>query len=134
MVLLSTLYPKISPQNSILIIHFFHSHVIYTSQIWRKSKSHHIRKLVELQGKALKIINFLSDTAPLRNINKNSKILKLPDYITLQNTLLIKYFLNEELRTPLNECFKISSIRPGPLHKNIFSFLNSHINVRKKFL
>ena len=39
----------------------------------------HFKKLVELQGKPAKIINFLLDTAPLREISsyKNSKIPKL---------------------------------------------------------
>ena len=69
----------------------FNSHLIYACQIWGQSKSDHFRKLVELQdkalriqGKALRIINFLPDKAPLRDIYKNSKILKLPDYIALQ--------------------------------------------------
>ena len=84
----------------------FNSHVIYASQIWGQSKSDHFRKLVELQDKALRIINFLPDRAPLSDIYKNSKILKLPDYIALQNTLLIRYFFNEELPKLLNEHFK----------------------------
>ena len=41
-------------------------------------------------------INFFPDTTPLRDIYKISKILKLPDYITLQNALLIKDFFNKE--------------------------------------
>ena len=61
-----------------------------------QSKSDHFRKSVELQEKALKIINFFPDTTPLRDIYKISKILKLPDYITLQNALLIKDFFNKE--------------------------------------
>ena len=82
----------------------FKSHLIYTNQVWGQSKSNHFRKLVELQEKVLRIINFLPDTAPLRDIYKTSKILKRPDYIALQNTL-IKDF-NEELPKPLNEHFK----------------------------
>ena len=84
----------------------FNSHLIYASQIWGQFKSNHFRKLVELQDKALRIINFLPDTAPLRDIYKNSKILKLPDYIPSQNTLLIKDFFSEELPKPLNKHFK----------------------------
>ena len=61
----------------------FNSHLIYASQIWGQLKSDNFRKLVELQDKALRIINFLPDTAPLRDINKNSNILKLPDYMAL---------------------------------------------------
>ena len=86
----------------------FNLHLIYTNQIWGQSKSDHFTKLAELQDKAFKIINFLPDTASLRYkyIHKNSKILKLPDYIALQNTLLITDVFNEELPKPLNEHFK----------------------------
>ena len=73
------------------------SHLIYASQIWGQSTSEHLRKLVELQEKALRIINFLPDTASLKDIYINSKILKLTDYVALQNALLIKDFFNEEL-------------------------------------
>ena len=48
----------------------FNSHLIYASQIWRQSKPNHFRKLVGLQEKALTIINFLPDTAPLKDIYK----------------------------------------------------------------
>ena len=106
---------------------FFISHLIYASQIWGQSKSDHFRKLVELQDKALRIINFLPDRAPLRDIYKNSKILKLPDYIALQNTLLIKDFFNEELPKLLNEHFKKLNDHHQhatvPLHTLLFLFL-----------
>ena len=46
----------------------FNSRLIYASQIWEQSKSDHFRKLVEFQNKALRIINFLPDTALLRDI------------------------------------------------------------------
>ena len=84
----------------------FNSHLICGSQIWGQPKSDHFRKPVELQDKAIRIINFLPDTAPLRDIYENSEILKLPDYIALQNTLLTKDFFSEELPKPLNEHFK----------------------------
>ena len=84
----------------------FNSHLIYASQIWGESKSDHFRNLVKLQEKALRIINFLPDATPLRDIYMNLKVLKLPDYIALQNTLLIKDFFNEDLPKPLNEHFK----------------------------
>ena len=67
-----------------------------------------LENLQNFKKKGLRIINFLPDTAPLRYkyIHKNSKILKLPDYIALQNTLLITDVFNEELPKPLNEHFK----------------------------
>ena len=83
----------------------FNSHLIYASQIRGQSKSDHFRKRVELQDKAFRTINFLPDTVPLRDIYKNSKTLKRPDYIDLQSTLLIKDFFSGDLPKPLNEHF-----------------------------
>ena len=87
-----------TPKHLLKTIYYsvFNSHLIYASQIWGQSKSDHFRKLVKLQEKALRIINFLPDATPLRDIYMNLKVLKLPDYIALQNTL-IKDFFNEDL-------------------------------------
>ena len=118
---LNTLIPKLNrtigllakirhctPKYLLTTVHYslFNSHLIYASQFWGQSKSDHFRKLVERQDKALRIFNFLSDTDPLRDIYKNSKILKLPYYIALKNTLSIKDFFSEELSKPLNDRFK----------------------------
>ena len=81
--LLNTLIPKLNRAIGLLAkirhytpkyllktiyIHYslFNSHLIYAGQIWGQSKSDHFRKLAELQDKALRIINFLPDTAPLK--------------------------------------------------------------------
>ena len=89
--------------------------------------SDHFRKLVKLQEKALRIINFLPDATPLRDIYMNLKVLKLPDYIALQNTLLIKDFFNEDLLKPLYEHFKkLNDQHQHATHSsayNSFSFL-----------
>ena len=121
---LSTLIPKLNRAIGLLakIRHYtpkfllktiyyslFNSHLIYASQIWGQTKTDLFRKLIELQEKALRIINFLPDTAPLNNIYKNSKILKLPDYIALQNALLVKDFFRQEIPKPLNQYFKKSN-------------------------
>lgn len=79
---------------------------MYANQTWGQSNSDHFTKLWEFQKKSLRIINFIPDTASLRVIYKNLKIMKLPDNIVLQNTLLIKEFFNEELPKPFNEHFK----------------------------
>ena len=54
-------------------------------------------KFKKLQHKALRIINFLPNTAPISETYKNSKILKLSDYISLQNALLVKNSFEKQL-------------------------------------
>lgn len=51
-------------------------------------------------------MNFLPEILPLHGIYKGSKILKLIDYISIQNALLIKYCFDDELPKPLKDCFK----------------------------
>ena len=68
----------------------FNSHLIYACQTWRQSKTEIFNKIQKLLDKALRIINFLPNTAPVCEIYKTSKILKISDYIPLQNVLLVK--------------------------------------------
>ena len=98
----------------------FNSHVIYASQIWGQSKSDHFRKLVELQDKTLKFPSWHGSFK--RDIHKNSKILKLHDYIALQTTLLIKDFFSEKLPKPLNEHSKKLN-QHQHVHTILFLFL-----------
>ena len=108
----------------------FNSHVIYASQIWGQSKSDHFRKLVELQDKALKFPSWHGSFK--RDIHKNSKILKLHDYIALQTTLLIKDFFSEKLPKPLNEHSK--KLNQHSMYTQFyFCSWSTHQNVQKKF-
>ena len=45
------------------------------------------KKIQKLQDKALRIVNFLPNTAPVSEIYKTSKIIKLSDCISLQKLL-----------------------------------------------
>ena len=48
------------------------------------------KKIEKLQEKAIKIINFLPNDALVTKTMKEFKILKLKDFITLQNILFVK--------------------------------------------
>ena len=63
------------------------SHLIYACQIWGQTKSNLLKKAQILQEKALRIINFLPNTAPVNKIYKKSKIFKISDYGSLQDAL-----------------------------------------------
>ena len=65
----------------------FNYHLIYACQTWAQSKTELFNKTKKIQDKALHIINFLPNTAPVSKIYKTSKNLKLSDYISLQKCL-----------------------------------------------
>ena len=65
----------------------FNSHLIHASQIWGQTKIKLFQEVVNLQNKAIRIINSIPFNSS--NINKtynDLKILKLPGFILLQNS------------------------------------------------
>ena len=54
-----------------------------------------------MQDKSLRIINTLPKGTPINDTHENSKILKLQDYISLQNSLLVEDCFDEQLPKPL---------------------------------
>ena len=97
-----------SPKSLLKTIHYslFNSYLIYACQIWGQSKTELFNKIQKLQYNALRNINFLPNTAPVSEIYKTSKILKLSDYISLQNALLVKNCFEKQLPQPLLNFFK----------------------------
>ena len=70
----------------------FKSHFIYTCQIWDQ-KENTIKKLSEIQDKAICIISFKDKNYPTNELYYNNKILKIADYIKLLNCLFVKSIL-----------------------------------------
>ena len=88
----------------------FNSHLIYACQIWGQEKSALFRKIENLQDKALRIINFLPNNCPISGTYKKLNILKLKDFITLQNALFVKRCLEKEIPSPFQNFFEKSQI------------------------
>ena len=83
-----------------------HSHLIYASQIWGQTRTKLFQEVVKLQNKAVRIINFLPFNRS--NINKtynDLKILKLPDFISSQNSLFVKDCFEKEIPNPFINYF-----------------------------
>ena len=75
----------------------FSSHLIYASQIWGQVTNSFNQKIFKLQNRALRIISFSDFHANATPIYKDMKILKLEDFISLQNCLFVHDFLNKKL-------------------------------------
>ena len=67
----------------------FSSHMIFGSQVCGQSKNVFNEKVHKLQNKAMRIITFADFQASSDPIFKYLKILKLQDFITLQNCLFV---------------------------------------------
>ena len=77
----------------------------YTCQIWGQNKGK-IKKISELQDKAIRIINFKQKNYPVAELYKNSRILKLSDYIKLLNCMFVRDTLTATQIPALRIIFK----------------------------
>ena len=59
-----------------------------------------------MQEKAIRIIKFIPNNAPVSKELHKLRILKLKDFITLQNVLFVYYCLEEEITKSFNTTFK----------------------------
>ena len=74
---------------------------MYGAQVWGQSITTHTEKIFKLQNRAMRIINFSDFRAEADPLYKDNKILKLDDYIKMQNCLFVHDFLHKNLP----ECF-----------------------------
>ena len=99
------------PQSELKSIYYaiFSSHMVYGCQVWGQKNQLINRKLdtiSRLQNRALRIINFKNihdDPSPLY---KSNRILKIKDFITLQNTLLVHDYLKDNLPDSFQNFFR----------------------------
>ena len=84
----------------------FNSHLIYGCQVWGQYQGTEFKKIETLQEKAIRIIKFLPNNAPVSKEMHKLRILKLKDFITLQNVLFVYDCLEEERMKSFNTTFK----------------------------
>ena len=94
--------------------------MIYACQVWGQENSALLQKIENLQDKALRIINFLPNNYPISETYKKLNILKLRDFIKLQNTLFVKKCLENEIPSPFKNFFEKSQV----LHQTRTSIKN----------
>ena len=77
----------------------------YGSQIWGQIRNKHVKRLTQLQNKAIRIIHFSSYSSTVDPVYKTSKLLKLCDRIKLQNFLYVTNRINGNLPPTLKDTF-----------------------------
>ena len=84
----------------------FSSHMVYGCQVWGQNINVHTEKVFRLQNRAMRIISFSDFHADSNPIYRETKILKLKDFIALQNCLFVHDNLNNNLPTCFNNYFR----------------------------
>ena len=86
----------------------FNFHLIYTCQVQRQ-KENTIRKLYEIQDKAIRIISFKDKIYPTNELYYNNKILKITDQTKLLKCLFAKSILLKNHLPIFENVFKKAS-------------------------
>ena len=84
----------------------FSSLMSFGSQIWGQNINSHVKRIVKLQDKAIRIINFADFRAPPSALYKNSQILRFSDSISLKNFLYAHNSINRRIPSTLQGKFK----------------------------
>ena len=71
--------------------------MVYGCQIRGQGRGSHIENIYKLQNRAIRIINFEDFNANPNPLYARSNILKLQDFIRLQNCLFVRNYLNNAL-------------------------------------
>ena len=95
----------------------FSSVLNYGAIIWGQTSNSSIKRLENIQNKALRIINFAPYNSPTNHLYKTSKILKFTDFIKLQNFLLVHDDINKKIPYALQNTFKAAKDSHGHLTK-----------------
>ena len=100
------------PHETLRKIYFalFSSIMTYASQIWGQSENRHVNRIVKLQNRAVRIINFAQYQSPKDILYKESNSLKFSDNVKVLNLL----FAYDSLKGTVPSCLK-----------NIFTLQNS---------
>ena len=83
----------------------FHSLLIYSCQIWGQVPTPNIKRILILQNKALRIINFASFRSQLNPLYKMNNILKIADIVQLQTFLFAHDYCHNKLPVTFNDTF-----------------------------
>ena len=84
----------------------FNSHLIYACETRGQNQTNQLfKKLLFLQEKALKLINFQPQTSFSNKLFKESKILKISDFINYKYALFVRNSLRKENLQIFNDMF-----------------------------
>ena len=92
----------------------FNSHMIYGCQIWGQHKTNLVKRVMKLQEKAIRLINFKDNNTQVSNLFAQSKILKFEDFVHYRNINLVKNSTEKNGPASFNNFF----IRTQEIHQH----------------
>ena len=87
----------------------FSSLLTYGSQVWGQFNNVNIRRLQQIQNKAIRIINFATYREHVTPLYHKSNILKLTDHVKIQNIIYVFNSLKGDLPLALKDSFKTAA-------------------------
>ena len=85
----------------------FDSHLSYSCIVWTQNFNR-VRRLIILQNKALRVINFRNQLFHSSPLFSSNNILKFGDKITLENILFVSKSINRKVSSTFNDWFTFS--------------------------
>ena len=83
----------------------FSSILTYSAQIWGQHHNNHVKRIIKLQDKAIRSINFAEYREQTSNLYKKYQILKFTDNIALNNFMYVRDSLKGCLPSVLTNNF-----------------------------
>ena len=104
-------YLSNSEQSILSIYHsIYSSHLIYGCQIWGQTNTPSFNKIQINQNNALRLVSFATSFRDhISPTYYNYRLLKIPDYVTLQNLLLVHDYFNNNLPASFSGYFTLLS-------------------------
>ena len=87
----------------------FSSLLTYGAEIWGQNSNKFVKRIIKLQDKAIRIINFAHYNSSRGILYKQSKVLKFKDYVNLKNFLFVHDCLKGNAPTALTNKFELRS-------------------------
>ena len=117
--------------NTLRSVYFgiFSSIMFYGALVWGQLLNKHVNRILRLQDRAIRVLNFASYNDSRGPLYKKMRILKFTDYVYLQNFLFVHDSFEGKLPTVFNDYFMFSN-KQHNYHTRAAA--NNHISLSRK--
>ena len=98
-----------SPTLRTIYFGIYSSIMLYAAQVWGQIENKHVNRVIRLQDKAVRVINFSSHNDSRGPLYKNMRIIKFTDSVNIQKILFTHDFNMGKLPEIFNDYFMLSN-------------------------